>query len=270
MQLIDRVKSRALSSRFRRLLRETWRRMPRPVRVALRRHWRPLGRPAFALLPRLWDGSDGTPYAGYCAGGIGVLLFSGTWMDAEPDEAVRCVIAHELGHEYRSATGEDLPSGLFEEKATDALVESWGFSMSRFVRSWCGMQTGPATGDESLDVDYQACVDDDGAEPADWDLWARTHARKNRCRPGSARFLQGPGEGELAFVFGVYRGVDRPELEDAVDVFREQLRASGVLILGEGSAEHGKDASETRCLLIGATGERVNLARQLWGQVWPS
>ncbi len=142
------------SGRFARLLCETWNRLPADVRRVVWEGWRRTrqaeGRgPVVVLAPRLPD-DRGTPIYAYCFPRRGILLFNAEQLARFRDEQVVAVAAHELAHCYadllpgaeRSRRADCRSARAREEKATDALVDSWGLPM-KSLRTWQGLRQGP-------------------------------------------------------------------------------------------------------------------------------
>jgi hypothetical protein len=140
-------------SRFARLFRETWQRLPLWSRRSILKYWREGSPPDFTLKPNIellddWSvrergkGLRGEKAGTYRAGNA--LRFWSRIVDAYPDPLVRDLIAHELAHVCRysqgyrdirgadgkwvciKASGRRLDTMEVEEDA-DWLMSCWGF-----------------------------------------------------------------------------------------------------------------------------------------------
>ncbi|MBC8255050.1 MAG: hypothetical protein H8E35_13635 [Ardenticatenia bacterium] len=144
--------------RFARLFRQAWSELPLSVRRKLVKHWREsrpriVGAPE-ALFP--WPGVElindkSDFYRGNSSDALAQykhqmcsFSFHSAWMDALPDHAVECVVAHELAHAVcfleapdRHAAGAAFNKRGFSrsEHEADALAKFWGFDVAAQKRA---------------------------------------------------------------------------------------------------------------------------------------
>ncbi|MBI5445631.1 MAG: hypothetical protein HY900_31000, partial [Deltaproteobacteria bacterium] len=132
-------------SRFKRLFRETWKRIPLGSRRALCKLWRNIP-PEWSLAHRVevvldapcnvnaTRHPDGWAYA-RCHRDLPsihgrVFSFSGPHLDEMPDEEARVLIAHELCHAWLRAEGRSFPgdeAGGREHAEVSSRLHEWGF-----------------------------------------------------------------------------------------------------------------------------------------------
>jgi len=144
--------------RFARLFRQAWSKLPLSVRRKLLKYWRVRFRelygdvlhlcpwPPIELVPDKSDfyrGNSTDALAQYSHWRCG-FSFHSAWMDALPDHAVECVVAHELAHavcyidnpdRHRAGAPYNNRGYSRSEHEADALAKSWGFDVAAKKRA---------------------------------------------------------------------------------------------------------------------------------------
>jgi hypothetical protein len=62
------------------------------------------------------------------------FMYLGPQLETDALDEITFTVAHEFAHVYRRVMKINLPSGEEDEKATDALAESWGFKDPPLIR----------------------------------------------------------------------------------------------------------------------------------------
>jgi hypothetical protein len=115
--------------RFARLFQEVFSRLPDNDRGIILRHW---AEAVYLSLELSNSWADHAEKLGNSAACGWELQFNAEEVDLAPEDAVRCLIAHELAHVYQYASGINRTPGFEFESDAYERVKAWGFER----RTW--------------------------------------------------------------------------------------------------------------------------------------
>lgn len=109
-------------------MERAWMRIPAACRVMMLNHWRGALQVEIAeAVPATVNGKLVNNAAASCDLCGRKLWFNARAVHVLDTDELACLVAHELAHSFRFATGQPVLDYVANERATDALATSWGF-----------------------------------------------------------------------------------------------------------------------------------------------